>query len=382
MRYLNRYREAIELCTESINLPTSSNILFDDFAVKPHLQRRFTEVYHERKWETHFLRLNDVENRVRRLEALGPLSRAWLQVVPTDQSLSVSDAETRHGYRYLMLNRFPELGPSVPSNMCERCYNRPGGQQLSPLHFLSCDRTQALRSRRHHAVTNALALRFQEVYSTPAIREANVGEYINREGRSIRIRSDIQIRNNEGVTVDYDVGVTTIHGPRAIAWPTDTQVRQALTERETRIETAMQRRVRGGRGFDAGNSNDTFDSITHPDTKRIATFRQLAWNTSVLPNIREMHDSKFRHYQRGNAAVTPLVMTAGGSVSEVTRDVLHQLCRIMSPNDSSERAEFRRRIYGRVSVLLLRFAHSMAMDQLRFFGAYGARSNVRGGMGR
>ena len=381
LRYLSRYHDPIRLCTESIQLPANGNVLWDDIAGQAHLQKRFSEVHMQRQWESAFLSLPTAESKVRRLEALGPIARAWVQAIPTDRSLSLSDAELRYGYRYLLLSPFAECNDPAPSNLCPRCNRRPGGDRhtVSLTHFMACDKNQALRSRRHHAIANALGLRFQEVYRKPLIREAIVAERINNGRRSVNLRSDIRILRDDGMFADYDVGVTTVHGRNQMSWPTEDQVQSLVAEWGAR--SANQRRNR--HQWDIGvHDHEKFDELTHPDTKRISALRQLSWEAGVLPVLREMHSDKVRHYQQGGIEVTPLVMSAGGSVTEVTRDTIHSLCYAFSPDDGSERTESRRRLYGPLSVLLLRFGHFMATDQLKFLGAqygYAGRGDMRVG---
>ena len=286
----------------------------------------------------------------------------------------------RHGYRYLLLSPFAECNDQAPSNLCPRCNRRPGGDRhpVSLTHFMACDKNQALRSRRHHAIANALGLRFQEVYHKPLIREAIVAERINNGRRSVNIRSDIRILRDDGLFADYDVGVTTVHDRHPISWPTEAAVQSLAAEWGARSANRRQNRQQWDIGI---HDHEKFDELTHPDTKRISAFRQLSWEAGVLPVLREMHSDKVRHYQQGGVEVTPLVMSAGGSVTEVTRDTIHSLCHVFSPDDGSERTEFRRRLYGRLSVLLLRFGHFMATDQFKFLGAqygYAGRGEASG----
>ena len=372
MRYLSQFDTVIQLCSDNIKLPVGDSVLWDEYAKRPHLQKRFTELLLEKKWEGAFARSSSSEEKVRRLEALGPLARAWVQVLPTNKSLVLSDAEVRHGCRSLLMSSFREYNEVARSDLCARCFRRPaqGRHPISPTHFLACDKTQHFRSRRHHAICNAIGLRFQEVYQMPITREAEVGEFVNTVGRSIRIRSDVRFQRPDGLFADYDIGITTVHGRGQFDWPTAEQVSQAVVDQEARASTLRHLRALRQRGTDASTDDwSTFDALTHDRVKWISALRRLSWEAGVLPEIRKMHSDKVRHYQRANASVTPLIMTAGGSISEVTRDTFHNLCHNSSPADGSERAAFRRRMYGRLSVLLVRFQHFMGVDQLKFFGA-------------
>ena len=207
-----------------------------------------------------------------------------------------------------------------------------------------------------------------------------MGEYVNDGGRSIRIRSDIHIQRPDGMFADYDVGITTAQGRDQIDWPTDDQVAEAVAYQDNQRIALGQVRSRQHRDWDVGvNDTSSFDALTHPDVKRISTFRRLAWEAGVLPGIRAMHSDKVRHYQRAGVSVTPLILTAGGSISEVFRDTIHNLCFNANPSDGNERSDFRRRLNGRLAIILLRFAHFMAIDQLKFLGRSHGRMDRVGG---
>ena len=74
----------------------------------------------------------------------------------------------------------------------------------------------------------------------------------------------------------------------------------------------------------------------------------------------------------------PLIITAIGSVSATTKETLHQLVTAASlrEEDAQVRVDFRHRLFGRLSVLLVKYGRIMLQDQIKFI-----RSHNRSGSG-
>ena len=72
--------EFIELCAPNLELP-ADELLKDQYASRPHLQRRSCEVLHERAWKNTYINLRNSDSRIRFAEGTSPFARAWLQVL-------------------------------------------------------------------------------------------------------------------------------------------------------------------------------------------------------------------------------------------------------------------------------------------------------------
>ena len=206
-------------------------------------------------------------------------------------------------------SRSPQV--AQPSNVRERCSSRPH-ESVSPNHFLACDMTGNLRTRRHTAVKKALAIKFHEALGVEVMDgEPVVGMFVDAHGRTHDLKADIRYQA--------------------------------------------------------------------PEVKAIRAFRKLAYEAAVQHVMRDMHNQKIAHYRRGDVHdVKPLVMTAGGSVSEGTRDTFHKMVFCRAPTDATLRSAFRAQLYGRLSVLLIKFATMMLRDQTQFFISFREREIVVG----
>ncbi len=81
-----------------------------------------------------------------------------------------------------------------------------------------------------------------------------------------------------------------------------------------------------------------------------------------------MERTKENWYRQAEADhVIPIIFTAGGAMSARTKDLLLQLVFFSaSREDSQVEAETRARLYGRISVVLLKFSRTIAKEQSRF----------------
>src|SRR5690606_8267610 len=111
------------------------------------VQKRACDVAHEVTW-FHWFRslLSSEEEKVRALDNLGKLGRAWLQAIPTSPLTTLSDAEVRYGVRNVLMIRSGGGG-----GVCAWC-----GGANHEMHHLSCRRTSALRTMRHTAIKEAI----------------------------------------------------------------------------------------------------------------------------------------------------------------------------------------------------------------------------------
>ena len=95
-------------------------------------------------------------------------------------------------------------------------------------------------------------------------------------------------------------------------------------------------------------------------------FRELASAGSVGSAMRFMERAKDRKYAKANAIVKPIIMTAGGAVSVATRELLQYIVQArQSENDITlgNLTMYRRDLFGRLSVILIKHAASMTRRQ-------------------
>ena len=79
-----------------------------------------------------------------------------------------------------------------------------------------------------------------------------------------------------------------------------------------------------------------------------------------------MERAKYSHYQPiAPKEVIPIIFTALGTMSSLAKDLLWQMVSLSS-KDVREQSEYRREMYGRLSVLGIKFGCTMALNQARF----------------
>jgi hypothetical protein len=271
------------------------------------------------------------------------------------------DDEIRHALRDCLLSPFAETLSTIPTNTCSSCgVTTPF--LTTAKHFVACTGNHAHQTTRHYAFRAALRLKFGEGLHVTTHKETAVGEYIGDDGVSHEARSDINFVH-DGVERHYDVGITSVHQECVIEWPTDIEVSDAV-ERDANDESDTIQPI-----WDVPDRGH-HDDITHPDVIRNVKFRQLAWVKGVLPVLSDMENAKRRHYARATHSsgihVIPLILSDRGSMSDKTRASLQHLVYTSNPADVRERAIFRRRLFGRLSVVLIKYARFMARDQSEF----------------
>ena len=182
--------------------------------------------------------------------------------------------------------------------------------------------------------------------------------------RSTNVKSDIRFIL-DGEEFNYDVGITTPLCPREsepVVWPADAQIDERLaTARSTTSVLPMWHDPIDDDVEAVGPSS----SDENVEALRVRMFRQLAWQQAILPAIQAMERDKCNHYQLVNKYVTPLICTAGGSVSETFKQTLQQLA-AKSHTGFRDRALFKARLRGHISILLIKFAAHMRRDQCAF----------------
>ena len=356
-RLLNLVREETQLCAEHLNMPVA-DLLADGCWDKAHLQRRMTDLPNELKWKAVWDSVSDA-GRMRRLEASGPIARAWLKVIPTDASLVLADDQVRHGLRYLLLSDFEET--IAEDGKCNRCKNYShASQELNPCHFTTCGQNQSIRTFRHNTIAKTLKDQITTSFRANVTENHVVGIVTHSDGRPEEAKSDLYFERDSEMR-EYDVGITALKLNQRCDWPSWDAVEAALVD----DGPAPADRPVWARAFSWENHSD---ALTHPEARRIRKFRELAWKVGVQPSIETMERTKENWYRQAEADhVIPIIFTAGGAMSARTKDLLLQLVFFSaSREDSQVEAETRARLYGRISVVLLKFSRTMAKDQSRF----------------
>jgi hypothetical protein len=151
---LDLVQDCLQLCADNLNLPAAA-LTEDEECFRPHLQRRATELSHERSWRALFDRLSD-PLRYRLLENSAPLARAWLHSLPCSPAYTMHDNTTLYAIRRTLL--LHELYPPPANGMCRRC-----GRIHSATHHLECRGTSALRTYRHTSIRRTLAAAIRKV---------------------------------------------------------------------------------------------------------------------------------------------------------------------------------------------------------------------------
>lgn len=350
-------RDEVQLCAANLDLPVT-DLLSDGYWDKSHLQRRMTELPNEQKWKAIWDSTTDAA-RMRRLEAGGPIARAWLKLIPSDPSLVLADDQVRHGLRYLLLSEFNET--IAANGKCKRCnqYAR-ADQELNPCHFATCRMNQATRTFRHTAVVRAISRQIEVSLNTTVQPNHVVGTVVHTDGRTEQAISDI-LFSHDSEEHEYDARITALHQTQRCDWPSDAEVEAAITDE--RPAPAVDRPI-WDRMF---SWEDHSDALTHPAARKLRKFRELAWNVGVRPTIEAAERAKAQWYHQADADhVIPLIFTAGGAMSGRTKDLLLQLVFYSGVEEPLVQAETRARLYGRISVLLVKFARTMAKEQSRF----------------
>ena len=89
----------------------------------------------------------------------------------------------------------------------------------------------------------------------------------------------------------------------------------------------------------------------------IRKFRQLASARVVGAAVRKGERDKTRKY--GAVSVYPLVFTAGGGISQLSKTFFDNLCVMFDAKDVGKQSKFRKEMVARVSLSITRFGASM-----------------------
>ena len=307
---------------------------FPDECAKLHIQRRATELTHEQTWRSIFDELEHPD-QLRLLEGTTTLARAWLQVVPGDPQLKLSNRQMRYALRRTLL--LPSLHANPDNGLCPKC-----AAPLTPMHHLCCHYTSGIRTTRHSALRKAIASAFRKVLPS------------KEEQLEFGLRHDIiSTHPEEGDRVYVDVGVCSLESSRweCQPWPTAEMV-----------EEEVERELAEGTTEPLFFWEDHSEETPHPDVVKARVFRRMAVGASVGACMGAMSARKTIDFYRAapaGSAFVPLVLTAGGGISAEARDLVHSFTRKVSDKDGV-RAEYRRLHFGRWSILLVKHAASMA----------------------
>ena len=332
--------ELIELCAVNIKL-SAIELLSDDQCFGKHLQRRANEVNLERDWRWVYDNLPSDLMRMRFLENCGPLARGWIQQGPTDPSVTLTNEETKYGLRKTLLSEFV-AGP--PNTRCS-C-----GKRVNQSHHLTCTEHKYLRTKRHSDVVRVLGGYLARATGAKVSFEKIVG--YNRKEESMK--SDIcYVVDGEPLHIDIGVTTVTLNNMR-METPTDEEVLQAIA-----TEEEMARDLRPTSIF---FWEDHSKEKVHKDATYQRKFRELATN-NIVAVMNRMEGAKNRKYRRANDVVKPIIMTAGGTISNNTYDLVQFLLRARQrENDITlgNLSSYRRVFVGKLSCVLTKSAANMA----------------------
>ena len=355
---LSSRKEELSLCAVNLNLP-EKDLLWDENCKVSHLQRRASHMLNEQRWKSLMDRLSPVQ-RTRLLEMGGAISKAWMSLIPTDPSFSLNDSEYRYGLRLVLQSVFEET--VKPGIGCHRpCSHYRGiNQVLNPDHFLTCQANGPRRTERHNTIVKALSQFIKKGTGVDCLYEQYVGELPLQNGTVEHKYSDLRFTWDQEV-FDYDIGITTVNFGITPTWPSDAAVKAAVAadKADNTNNNTMERPV-----WDQELDLEARDIRLIPDVVlETRKFRQMAWEAGVRPCIAKMEEKKKDMYRRAHAPhVIPVIMTANGAMSACMRDLCQHLI-FKAGSDTQERSAFRARLYGRLSVILLRFGNIMARDQ-------------------
>ncbi len=333
---VSRMEAYVKVCADNLNLQPDS-LLNDEEWKQPHLQRRASEVIHERNWKQLFENSSS-ESRRRLLESCMPLARAWLHTLPTCGALQLRDVDTRYAlHRTLLFSLHSEPGNAV----CPGCF-RPH----DALHHLSCAKTQKMTKVRHNAVRRTVAAVLRRT-----------GERVEEERTCGQLIHDITISNNELGRTFIDIGITaTSAGPVGpVAWPTNSEV-----ELEIAAEAARPAR-------DPEFPWDTHQQeLHHPDSNHTRVYRKLATRKAVAKAMDDMAARKTSHFNRSYAPApntprsqfVPFILTACGAINDKARDLLRSA--LQSIDHPGKRSRYKKFCFGRLSIILIKYAAAMA----------------------
>ncbi len=333
------FRNHIQQCAVNLELPVDK-LLDGRFWKEGHVQRRIMEPRYELEWMALFPRI-PMESQLRLLENTLPLSRAWLQILPTANVTCLKDEETRYALRKILLSPFQE---TYTKSMT--CFNTECNRPCTPSHHLVCKHTAPSRTIRHTAMVNALADRLRTVLGSGAVAVEEVVGTTNNVIRSADIVANVQDSRR-----NIDVAITTARTVPTTGWPGPNTVKAAV---EADLQAQAQRVPLRTRTF-FWDTETLTTSPTRPTkaTLTVRKFRELALAASVGIDIGTESQRKRARY--GTLGVTPFILTAGGGIGPEAMDLLDTVTELRSTDNDSRRT-FRNHMLGHFSIILLRAA--------------------------
>ena len=327
--------EFIELCASNLELP-ADDLVKDQYALQPHLQRRACEVLHERAWKNTYINLRS-SNRIRFAEGTSPLARGWLQVLPFHITTTMPDECTRYALRRTLL--LP-LHQTPNSGVCQ-C-----GRPSTALHHLVCPFTSKIRTFRHTYLLDIVFQAFNKVCR--AEKEVPDGS----------LRHDISAT---GVGVDrllIDVGIPAVKYDREALVPSDQEIQAAIHAQKSQPRPPD----------DDYTCENESDEEPTSEVLQLRTFRRLVVEEAVSPALNNMLKTKrnrFTNNYHPSNAVYPgtfrtFLMTAGGANDRDADKLMKSLVKAL--NESTRiKLEWWRKLRGSLSIGLLRYATRMAL---------------------
>ena len=165
---------------------------------------------------------------------------------------------------------------------------------------------------------------------------------------------DIVATISNGAPSNIDPTITTlrdIHIPPS--WPSDTQVANAIAAINPLTAPTP-----------IFFWEDHSEEKPHPEVVKARMFRTLATSSSIGKAFTVSERTKYQRYGNNerNIQVTPFVLTAGGGISPISRELVDTLT-VLSNDDIREQVDFRRYLMGRLSIILIKYASFMFVNQ-------------------
>ena len=358
-------RVVVQQCADNMNLPVADLLAPTFWKDEKHIQRRAAEMWRESAWEDVLKALGQpsgpVHNfemwvtsregllarssQVRFLEGSTVLARAWTNVIASDRSRRLDDVEVRYALRRMCLDTFPECQPLAPAFKCARS---TCAMDDDPTHHLLCKSNGHLATVRHTEIKKSLTSRVRQANCGDVRPEFHTGVFASngKEIISDWTATVNEERNHYDVTVTADIPYWNNH----MAWPSRQEVLSAVAD-----DTAM-----GPRGLPMYFWDDHSNEVSHPTAVFLRKFRQMAMARSIGAALRRAEDTKDHKYAPAGGVV-PIAITVGGGLGYKGREFIDRLCVQFEGKDLGVQSAFRKDLLGRISIILIRSAHRMAL---------------------
>ena len=328
--------EFIELCASNLGLP-ADNLIQDEHALQPHLQRKSCEVLHERAWKDTCTKLSNT-NRIRFAEGTSSLATAWLQMLPSDPATTFSDECAKYVLRRTLL---------LPLHQTPNCSFCQCGQPSTPLHHLVCDFTNKIRTFRHTYLLDILFRAFRDIGG--AEKEVTDG----------LLRHDICATGVDAERLLIDVGVTAVKYDRELLFPSEQEVQIAIDTQRARTSPPNEELLCDG---------EPDETQTNVEVLRLRTFRRIVSENVASPALNTMLNTKrnrFANKYHPTNAVYPgtfrtFLLTAGGANGQDADRLMNSLVKSFE-GTTRAKLQWRRKLRGSLSIGLMRYATRMAL---------------------